>query len=159
MSGTQALSRTLLSLAVLIPLLFVACRDHDPAGPETNEIRLQFLTNPGSIGEYVDTLTQVPDSIISLYAFNKANYRHVDSAVLMVLLATPRGIYPSPIPGITYLYDHTNNQIIQNSRIENRGPEARWMNSKNIWDDLPDGNLTLGVTLQGAIYDAFLILY
>ncbi|MGE3799606.1 MAG: hypothetical protein AB7H80_01150 [Candidatus Kapaibacterium sp.] len=150
----------LLKPVLWFPLFFLcllpACTD-EPSGPEAAEIRLRFATNPGAIFFYSDTTAPVPMDIISLYRFNKANYHHVDSAVLMVLLDP--GSPQETTPGVTYLYDYTNGQIIPNSRIENASSDTEWLSSGNIWDDLPNGNLTLGLTVQGSVYEAFIVIY
>ncbi len=146
----------LASVLLFLPFVVPGCRDA-PSGPETDEIRLKFSINPGSLFSLNDTTSPAPLDLISFPGFNKENYRHVDSAVLMVLFWSNGTA--SFAENVARLYDCTNDVLIGNSRVATPASGSAWIVSENIWDDLPGGNVTLGLAVQGVVLDAYLVLY
>lgn len=98
-----------------------------------------------------------------IYFFNLNNYPEVDS---IVFVATAHVRY-SPAIGYIELYNHTDNNVIENSRIEYNNTTPELVSTKvNLIDFIPKKTITLGIRMKSSksgshVYytNPFLILY
>lgn len=140
----KTIHTTLLGLAALLTLSLSACSDHITDNWE-RETRLQMID--GETGVYsrpdVDTLQILPP-YTQLYRFDKRDYEGVTSISFLTLMATGH----SENPAIAKLYNVTDGQVIEESRVTTASTELVWVESGNILDKLPDKPITLGIVFS-----------
>ena len=97
-----------------------------------------------------------------LIKFNKHYYTGVDSIIFVVLLASGESEHYAMVD----LFNITDNLSIANSLIHTKSTSPVWLEFVNIYDYLPDEEITLGVRLWTEhngkmvyVYSASLFLY
>ena len=129
-------------------------------GNSDKQIRIELNIN-GGIGVN-DTTWQYPDVYTQILKFNPNYYTGVDSVILVSCLYS----YDSSSKTSMELYNITDNQPIQNSRVETDSTSFTWCVSNNVFASFPNKEITLGYRFKisvlgtgGGMVRAYLLLY
>ena len=81
--------------------------------------------------------------------FNKNNYSNVDSIIFSPRFDTSPGKQT-----VVQFYNLTDDVVISNSKVVANNPEPANVDSDNIFDDLPDEEITLSMLVKnGTVWD------
>jgi hypothetical protein len=90
------------------------------------------------------------ESTNQLIKFNKLDYANVDSITFVASLVNSEPI--NHIAGINHayadLFNVTDNVSVNNSQVQSTSSDYIFVESRNIYHDLPNGEITLGVRLK-----------
>jgi hypothetical protein len=124
---------------------------------DPNEITLtKYLCLPGSdkqvrlevgesnVGTNSPDWFNTPFQTFRLIKFNKLNYSNVDSITFVPSMYTP--IASNKV--YVQLYNWTDNVEIANSELTSNTTDYIFIESKNIFDQLPNKEITLGIRLK-----------
>ena len=133
-------------LVLFILISFFSCdKDDDKEVQNFGIGEIRLLLNES--GDNTGTFPVYNDSVYirtgHLVDFNKKNYSNVDSAKLLIIDGH-RGTCPTDFQ----LFDLTNNQVINQSIINVTNEHYSNYYSKDIWSNIPDTEIDLGIKLK-----------
>ncbi|CAA9320925.1 MAG: hypothetical protein AVDCRST_MAG68-1859 [uncultured Gemmatimonadetes bacterium] len=124
-------------------------------------IRIPFFLAGVTFGQNATDPTPL-GSPTHIVKFDRRDYPGVDSIVFMPSLHTAA----APANAFADVYNHTQMAVVVGSEVQTNSTSPVWLESRNLYAALPDGQVTLGIRLrtdtQGTaslVTAAYLILY